>query len=88
MNAHQLDGVTSERLSELLIPLPEALPQAPIIHLDAEEVIAIRHGKLIDARPHSAAPARLYRALSPEGTLVALVELVAHQFKVLRGFKS
>lgn len=86
--AHQLDEVSSERLQELLIPLSEALPQAPIIRLNADEVTAIRHGKLIEWEPHLVPHSSVYRGLSPEGILVALLEPIEGQLKVLRGFQA
>ena len=76
------DAVSLRRLREAfeagswaqyLIPASEALGDWPMIELDADEVEKVRHGHRLPAEPDAQGWAR---AVSMQGDLVALIEVV------------
>lgn len=58
---------------QYLIPAAEAVPQFPILTLNAEEMDEVYHGHRIPAEPNSP---EMVRALSEQGDLVALLQFV------------
>ena len=86
--AHDLKSVTSENLSQVLTPLAEALPQAPKVILNAAEVLAVQQGKVINAPNLGPSDVGVYRGVSTEGRLIALLKKENAQLKVARGFKG
>ena len=86
--AHDLKSVTSENLSRVLTPLAEALPQAPKVTLNAAEVLAVQQGKVISAPNLDPSDVGVYRGISTEGRLIALLKKEGAQLKVARGFKG
>lgn len=58
---------------EFVLPAADALPQVPLVQLDADQVEAVRHGHRLPADPASAGMAR---GIGPDGELAAILEAV------------
>jgi len=58
---------------EFVLPAADALPQMPLVRLDADQLEAVRHGHRLPAAPHSAGMAR---GMGPDGELAAILEAV------------
>ena len=86
--AHELKSINSESLAHALTPLVDALPQAPKVTLSAAEVIAIRQGKVLSAPSLDPSEVGVYRGISEEGHLIALLKLEGDVLRVARGFKE
>ena len=86
--AHKLESITAETILGAITPLVEALPQAPRVILDSSEVIAILHGKQIDAPQLEPSEIGVYRGVSVEGQLIALLQVEGAHLKVARGFRG
>ena len=85
--AHELNQIDAEHLSEQLLPIVGALPNAPIVKLSSKQVISVRQGKAIPPPP-SISPSNIYRAISPEGELVALLKEDHGSLRVQRGINA
>lgn len=101
-DAHTLDSITEESLSAALIPLVDALPEAPRIELTADQVVAVRQGKTLKVTPElerkltaqtsDQAPdqtkdqIKVIRAVSTDHEIIALLKREGDHLKVARGF--
>ena len=86
--AHELKSITPENLSDRLTPVADALPQAPKVELSPADVLAVQQGKLISAPNILPSEIGIYRGISAEGDLIALLKLQGSQLKVVRGFRG
>ncbi len=77
------DAVPLQRLQEAfqtgewykyLLPAAEALPDWPLVELNADEVDKVRHGHSLPSRWDHLPPDQLIRAVSEQGDLVAVMQ--------------
>lgn len=71
-DAYQLSDVQQASLPDQLTSLVNALPSAPLLHVTSEELNAIKQGKAIPL-PVNIPTSSIYRAITPDGLLIALL---------------
>ena len=82
------DAVPLQRLQEAfltgdwykyLLPAADALPDWPLVELNADEVDKVRHGHSLPSRWEGLPEGRLLRAVTEQGDLVAIMEYNAEE---------